>query len=223
MDTSNHTTKCCTGECGQTLPATAEYFYSDKRATDGLYSCCKPCFLERAKKSRHKDIEKTRARELASYYRHHEARLEGNRRYRAANPEKEHARHQRYYLQNRARVKAYQRNNLHLWRKNTSNWKKRHPDRSRMLSRIRAHRRRDLISQSKEHYSPEDVDVQFRSQKGLCWWCSNPLDLEKFHIDHRIPLSKGGSDSIRNICCTCEACNLSKSNKMSWEWTGRLL
>lgn len=218
---SDFTTKLCT-ECSRELPATREYFYADKRATDGLYGCCKPCFLTRAKTSRYKDIEHSRARELVSYYRHHDARLISGKQYREANKAKESVRHSLYYRQNKHKVKAYQQNNPHIWRRNTKLWRLRNLDRARMLARIMAHKRRELLRQSGQSYTPDDIQQMLRGQGHCCWWCSKKLKAN-YHIDHKFPLSKGGSNAVGNICISCPKCNLSKSDKTPAEFNGRLL
>jgi hypothetical protein len=70
-------------------------------------------------------------------------------------------------------------------------------------------------------YTDGDITLQLKTQKGLCWWCGCRLD--EYHIDHRIPLSKGGTHNPGNIVISCPHCNLTKNNKMPWEWIGRLL
>jgi 5-methylcytosine-specific restriction endonuclease McrA len=36
----------------------------------------------------------------------------------------------------------------------------------------------------------------------------------KIHVDHIIPLSRGGnSRNVFNLCCACSRCNMHKSNK----------
>ena len=40
----------------------------------------------------------------------------------------------------------------------------------------------------------------------------------RFHRDHIVPLSAGGSDSIDNIALLCPRCNLSKHDKLPEEW-----
>lgn len=86
----------------------------------------------------------------------------------------------------------------------------------------RTHKRRDLIDQSAEHYTAEDVILQLKSQKSLCWWCSKKLT-DRYEVDHRIPISRGGHNGASNIVITHVRCNRSKSDKMPWEWNGRLL
>lgn len=92
-----------------------------------------------------------------------------------------------------------------------------HPD----LFREKAHRRRARILQAGGTFSKSDVRLQFRSQNGKCWHCGKKLK-RKYHVDHLIPLVRGGSNSASNIVITCEFCNLSKGDKLPQEWNGRL-
>lgn len=48
LTTNEPTKQCC--RCGRKLPGTREYFYADKRATDGLYGHCKDCHNEQGRK-----------------------------------------------------------------------------------------------------------------------------------------------------------------------------
>jgi hypothetical protein len=48
-----------------------------------------------------------------------------------------------------------------------------------------------------------------------CVYCGATTDLT---IDHRIPLSRGGNNSLSNLCAACLRCNQAKYNKTPEEW-----
>ena len=48
-----------------------------------------------------------------------------------------------------------------------------------------------------------------------CVYCGATDDLT---IDHRIPLSRGGNNSLSNLCAACLRCNQAKYNKTPEEW-----
>jgi hypothetical protein len=57
---------------------------------------------------------------------------------------------------------------------------------------------------------PEEVRIAvWRRDGGACAKCGSR---EKLEYDHIVPVSRGGSDTVRNIELLCEACNRSKSN-----------
>lgn len=55
-----------------------------------------------------------------------------------------------------------------------------------------------------------------RQSGKVCAYCGN-ID-KKGHIDHVIPLSRGGDDSLENLVWACRRCNLSKGSKTVGEW-----
>lgn len=50
-----------------------------------------------------------------------------------------------------------------------------------------------------------------------CVWCAANCS-DKYHIDHVIPLAKGGAHDLTNFAISCPSCNLSKADKMPLEW-----
>jgi len=94
-----------------------------------------------------------------------------------------------------------------------------HPELIKTIHRNRyAHRKG---AQGK--YTPNDIEKQFNAQKGKCYWCNRKLT--KYHVDHIIPLVRGGSNWPDNIVIACPSCNTSKGDKLPHEWIkgGRLL
>lgn len=57
---------------------------------------------------------------------------------------------------------------------------------------------------------------------GKCQLCPNSLDPFNFEVDHVVPLSKGGSDSVSNLQPLCTSCNRSKGIKDNEEMRARL-
>ena len=51
-------TKVCTGFCGRELPATTEFFHSEKRGLYGLKAQCKNCLNDKTKKWKQKNKDK---------------------------------------------------------------------------------------------------------------------------------------------------------------------
>ncbi|MEH1780668.1 MAG: HNH endonuclease [Nostoc sp.] len=50
-----------------------------------------------------------------------------------------------------------------------------------------------------------------------CFWCGHNLKPETLTIDHYIPLSKGGSNKIKNLRLACDGCNQKRGNAMPEE------
>lgn len=46
-----------------------------------------------------------------------------------------------------------------------------------------------------------------------CVYCGAPSE----HVDHVVPVSRGGSDSLHNLVASCAKCNLTKSDKTLYE------
>jgi hypothetical protein len=56
----------------------------------------------------------------------------------------------------------------------------------------------------------------FQRDSFTCQYCkrSKNEDNVKLQLDHKIPVSEGGTDHINNLITSCEDCNLGKSNKI---------
>ncbi len=58
---------------------------------------------------------------------------------------------------------------------------------------------------------------QFLSSKFTCEYCKSTIE-ETYHLDHIVPISKGGTNELVNLSITCKKCNLSKSSHLLDEW-----
>lgn len=58
----------------------------------------------------------------------------------------------------------------------------------------------------------------FKRDGNKCTVCGSTRNL---HIDHRVPISKGGTSDDDNLRLLCEKCNTTKGNKDDDSWAGR--
>jgi hypothetical protein len=61
-----------------------------------------------------------------------------------------------------------------------------------------------------QHVEEVDRSVVFYASDGLCHLCGLPCDPTDWHLDHIIPLSKGGAHSFRNTAPAHPSCNVAK-------------
>lgn len=174
-----------------------KYFPHDKSKRDGLRSHCKNCthkeHLARAKTRR----EENRLYAHQYYQSHRQERLIWQRAYYNAHSKEDTERKRQ-------------------WRKTPE---------GKLTVRIRASKRRHLLQKS-SGYTKSDVQLQIKAQtdkKGhlRCWWCGKPI-IGAYHIDHVIPLVKGGSNNPENIVISHGKCNQKKGAKLPSEFAGRL-
>jgi 5-methylcytosine-specific restriction endonuclease McrA len=101
------------------------------------------------------------------------------------------------------------------WRENNptyrSEWRHDNPDRELAYK----HNRRAKESNGGT-YSREELNGLFILQNYHCYYCDKFLT--EYHIDHKIPVSRGGSNDISNIALACPRCNQSKNNKTDTEF-----
>lgn len=61
-------------------------------------------------------------------------------------------------------------------------------------------------------FSDEMRDEIYNRYNGRCAICGNCVKREKMTIDHKIPLSKGGSHHFSNLQLCCLRCNRAKQD-----------
>jgi 5-methylcytosine-specific restriction endonuclease McrA len=124
-------------------------------------------------------------------------------------------------------------------------WRQEHPDEHRAegrayYARDPERRQRQIDASPNRRAVRKAADARRRSRKllaegsytwtewvslvevhgGLCAYCGVSGVL---HADHRIPLARGGSNSIDNIIPACPVCNFRKSTMTEAEFRTRLL
>ena len=187
-------------KCGQEYPATTEFFHRNGKR---LKSICKTCVCRYVQQWR-------------------DERPDYQKEWREANPDyqsqwyKENRK--RHLAQTKARYEADPQRKL----KANAEWRRNNPEHHKRNQRAQTARRRARKRDNGGTYTAQDVEVAYRTQCGRCWYCQCELN-GSYEIDHRIPLSRGGSNDASNIVISCQTCNRSKRAKMPWEFNGRLL
>ena len=79
------------------------------------------------------------------------------------------------------------------------------------------HKRRAMKKSAGGTFTKKDVQALYSAQGGLCFYC--PTSLEGgYHVDHKTPLSRGGSNNAENIALSCASCNLRKHARTAEEF-----
>lgn len=86
-----------------------------------------------------------------------------------------------------------------------------------LVHRTCAARRRALKRNAQGSHDRGDVEECFRVQGGRCFYCLASL-VDDYHVDHMMPLSRGGSNGPENIVVSCQQCNLRKRTKTAEEF-----
>ena len=138
-----------------------------------------------------------------------------NKAYREANKEKLAAQQKAYRETNKQKILARQKS----WHEANKEKLKIHykVNREKILARTKAWR-----EINKEKISQQRAQRRFRkmhiinhllvAQRGKCASCHANV-IEKHHLDHIVPVAKGGTNDRSNFQLLCPTCNLKKSAK----------
>lgn len=88
----------------------------------------------------------------------------------------------------------------------------------RASQRARSARRRAVTDVSERKWYALRADVIERDGE-ICRYCGSTDG--PWHIDHVVPLSKGGKSTLDNLVVACGPCNQSKGDRLIEEWVGR--
>lgn len=213
---SNHTSKPCR-VCGNSFPATKEYFHADKARNDGLANLCKSC----AKAKRRAWYVKNQARAIEYSQQwvadNYQRTLAYNRQWGRANPDKKKQYNSKWKTSNRPKHLASRRRRYQLQaeqrRAEAKAWRAANPEKVRIQWKVRQARERC----AEGNHIPDDIRALYQLQNGHCAYCGITLH-HKYHVDHIMPLSRGGSNNPDNLALACRSCNLSKKDKTVIEW-----
>lgn len=184
-------TKSCT-KCEDNKPLTE--FCKSKSTKDGLNYWCKTCAGANGAAWRKANPDKSKAScatwVAQNYERKNASRIEWNK----ANPERVKANRLAYREENAARIKAV-----------SATWRAANPG----GAIINLQNRRARLKKNVGTLSRGLREKLFLLQKGKCACCSKPLG-GKYHMDHIMPLARGGTNTDENMQLLRAKCNLQK-------------
>ena len=119
----------------------------------------------------------------------------------------------KYRLNNKDSIKKWVFENKESIKMARKYWRLKNKD------KIRTNRRnyKAKIKNAEGKHTKEDVQKLLIEQDFKCKYC-NCYIKEKYHVDHIVPLSKGGSNWPSNLCIACPSCNMKKHDKLLDEW-----
>ena len=177
-------------------------FYEDRTKKDGRNCWCKECI---------KLYNNNRKDETKTYY-------QLNRTYILDRASK-------YREQNKENILEYQRSYYTL---NSISLLERHKvyqktTNGKAVNKNKKHKRR-AVTNSGDVTTQQLAELEQNAK--TCYWCECSLKKVKVHIDHYVPLSKGGKHTLSNLVVSCQRCNNQKHAKDPLEFAnsiGKLL
>lgn len=156
---------------------------------------CKKCVYKNTDKNKTREYDrKWKAEYRKTHKKTKQERHEEYLKYR----DKQLEYHRQYDKENKARILEYGRN----YRK-TPNGRKKLRD---GFYKYEAKKKSVFVEYV-------DRDIVFERDKGICHICRLPVSEKIWHLEHIIPLSRGGLHCYKNVAVSHARCNSSKRNK----------
>lgn len=195
-------------------------FSKNKKRKDGLDCRCKNCAKEYYIKNKEKILSNVKQK----YIKNKKEILLYQKEYYDKNKDYVKNRVKKYANKNKEKIKEYCKKYLINNREKINKHHRKYYSfgyglaiKKNITSKRRAIKKDSTIT------SIEILKLQQNAKK--CYWCGISLKNIKTHIDHYIPLSKGGEHTLSNLVISCPSCNLNKSSKDPFDFAnsrGRL-
>ncbi|MBO9542723.1 HNH endonuclease [bacterium] len=216
-------------KCEICKPITIEYFKPNRTRPNGWEVWCRECFNAycRARTKARPDLRREKERRFAERHpekyaakikQHRERTKErGGNKYAKRNIEKTRLRERLRWLD--PERQAYDRAR---WERRKANGYNEHEQerykQNPWPKRLKELRHRTLELSAPGIFAQEDLLAKVQYWGWRCRYCNIRLTFATLTIDHRIPLSRGGSNWLANLVPACRSCNSSKHNKKEDEY-----
>lgn len=187
-------TKACI-KCLIQYPITDEYFHRNAKSADGFRHHCRPCKTKYDQDRYQANRESVIAKSQQTYWSNPAKKAEYDREYRLSNQEKIRADKQQWF----------------------ADWKTDYPFAA--IAKRLNDRNRQFVPDKRFKFLASDISKLLARYNYSCAYCpvrfSNIADLE---MEHVMPRSRGGKNSISNIVPSCYDCNREKSYRTAIEY-----
>ena len=197
--------------CDDEIPL--DRFGKNARAKDGLTQYCKEYYRERtaAYKIIHPDKVAAKDRkyqaENAEYY------SQKSREWRQAHPEYQKEYRARTFVPAAPREKPDPEEMRRRSNENKKQWRKKNHDAEKERNHARNLERRARVGGASIVQRVQREEVIARDQS-ICYLCGRFAERDDIHIDHIVPISRGGNGTLENLAVTHSHCNEVKGTRL---------
>jgi hypothetical protein len=197
--------------CGNSYPATTDFFHRYARAKDGLQVRCKSCVSNYGKEYRNIPEVQDHRRELRRAYKKLPIARAHQRKYAKKYWKRPEVLQRKYWNRNPERLRAY--------------YKLPHV---RAKKNVYGHNRRARKSAVPGTLTPQQILIKLKAQKYRCYYAAcGYAKFEKingkyiYHLEHTVPLSRPEAlprHDVNYVVLSCPTCNRIKHNRLPHEW-----
>lgn len=155
-----------------------------------------------------------------------------DRKFKLRNREKLNRISKLRYAENKDKYCAISRyrysQNIEIERAKSREWVSRNLEKVRTRAKISLSKRRARKTLAGGFHTEADREMTWLNQRGQCsyasfgfFWCERFLTRTNAHWDHKVPISKGGTDCAENGQYLCRSCNLRKYVLLEEEFLAR--
>jgi 5-methylcytosine-specific restriction endonuclease McrA len=170
--------------------------------------------------NREKVLEKAHERRRKYYEENREKVLERKRKYREENREMLRERARKWYEENREKAhesnRKYREENPEKGRECKRKWREENPEKER-AKRAKRRALKNKVTVGDLTAIARVYDLATNGDSVPCYLCGKVIPKGERHVDHIIPLSKGGLHTASNLAIACAKCNMSKGAKLPEE------
>ena len=182
--------RCCTCNLTKNL----QNFSKNKFYLDGYAIRCKQCVKEYAQKNK----EHIKILRKQKYLKNIES------------CKKSHLLHREERLQ---KQKIYYQNNKEYFKDKNKKYRENNKD----YILLKNNKRKKLINS--ENISQTEINNLLNNNNNQCFYCKIFVKRGiNLHLDHKVPLNRGGNHHINNLVPSCASCNLRKGTKTAEEF-----